>query len=101
MTLRTLIVRMMTTRFLAHMIMIISANSQPTSNQGPGVRKNRRGSGEGVRKSKRLVSRRFWGDEELGKDGELVTLEEPKVEEEEKEEFAEEKEEYAEMVTRE
>ena len=92
------------------MIMIISANSQPTSNQGPGVRKNRRGSGEGVRKSKRLVSRRFWGDEEPGKDGELVPLVEPNVEEEEKEEFAEtlpavsdheEKEEYAEVVTRE
>ena len=92
------------------MIMIISANSQPTSHQGPGVRKNRRGSGEGVRKSKRLVRRRFCGDEEPGKDGELVPLEEPNVEEEEKKEFAEtlpvvsdheEKEEYAEVVTRE
>ena len=79
--------------------------------QGPGVRKNHRGSGEGVRKSKRLVSRRFWGDEEPQKEGELVPLEEPngEEEEEEKEEFAEtlpvvsvvEKEEYAESVARE
>ena len=74
--------------------------------QGPGVRKNDRGSGEGVRKSKRLVSRRFRGDAEPQKEGELVPLEEPngeEEEEEEKEEFAEtlpvmssvEKEEYA------
>jgi len=84
-------------------------DSEDDDYKGPGVRKNHRGSEEGVRKSKRLVSRRFWGDEEPQKEGILIPLEEPHDEEEEKEEFAEtltaasagEKEEYAESVARE
>ena len=83
--------------------------------QGPGVRKNHRGAGEGVRKSKRIVSRKFWGHEEESGKEVLVPLEEPSREEEkvrleaEKEEFAEtlhavgneqEKEEYTETAAR-
>ena len=97
---------MMTTRYLAHDHHLFMAITYFC--QGPGVRKNDRGSEEGVRKSKRLVSRRFRGDAEPQKEGELVPLEEPNGEEE-KEEFAEtlpvisavEKEEYAESVARE
>ena len=81
----------------------------------PGVRKNHRGSGGGVRKSKRLASRRSWCSTEEQEDKEvLVSLQEPSQEEEEvclkaeKEEYAEtlpvvggvEKAEYAETVAR-
>jgi len=90
-------------------------DSEDEDYKGPGVRKNHGGSGVGVRKSKRLMSRKFLGVEGPQKEGALVPLEEPNGEEEERvcldeeEEFAETlpvvsdvvKEEYAESVARE